>query len=1076
MRRQVLSHLEGLDSDTRGVAEAAARRSGLSLEEWVAATLAEHAERHEQPPKRMRRQAGEDLDSIIARVTRSARKRPDGSDEATSRAAATHTQERSPIDAARTAIALESMASWIEHAEERLDETARLSADHQDRMASVLSQTLSALKDRLDTVERRVVSDRAAPARIEFPIQDAIKALAPLSDTLVGLRTDMSRLAERLEQPANPAWTPAVESIRAEIEHLRSTMGGLATRAEIAELDHAIRDIAEDLERGRSNKDILTLATSISALHRQVQALAADFAEGVHRRIGSDIDLIKRKIDGVAEAGADRSVIEALSGQIVEMRRDLAQRAEPQQIDRLSDDVGALGRQIADLRANQVGRSDFAALKSSLENVCSVLNRTVAAQEASDVPVRLQDLSRRLDILASRPEPEPANLDPIAEQLALLTERMATVTDTRLEQTDTLTGLIERLSSQVQAVADTQSLPQEPLSKRFDQLEDGLRQIGQQADTSTVERMLGSITEKLERLPTPASAFDALEQRIATLADRFAQTPAEPLRQAFDDAATHFKKLQDETATIAERAAKAALKDMRPSDLPSGDLDALKQGFVELKALQTRADKKTQHTLRAVHDALETLISRFPGHAAVARPGLVATQGATAKAPDDMLPADRLEAAVRRLHAAALSQIEEVSATPGESEKPQAEADLPQGVATSFALQENGLGNVRASFIAAARRASQTAAPDNTVSMTHLLANDEVSSVGQPDDQSTSEDASRSAPTLIERIRRTFDAHRRPLLFSLAFLILAAGTAQIMSGGRDPQLPFPAPKEPERQMAALAETEQVQPKSADESAGIAPASPSGSELFQPSSLTAGSFTTAKFLVDPNTVGELPTQLPAQLRDAALTGDASAIHEIAVRASEGRGIPQDLALAVRLHERAAQSGFAPAQERLAMLHEKGLGVPRDAKLAAAWHERAAQGGNIRAMHNLATLLVSGVHGKPDYPSALRWYSEAAEAGVRDSQFNMGVLFARGIGTRQDPGKAFKWFALAAAQGDAEAVKKRDEMASRLNAADLAAAKASVENWHARAFDPVANDALPAADGRTAALDRASGGKI
>jgi localization factor PodJL len=152
----------------------------------------------------------------------------------------------------------------------------------------------------------------------------------------------------------------------------------------------------------------------------------------------------------------------------------------------------------------------------------------------------------------------------------------------------------------------------------------------------------------------------------------------------------------------------------------------------------------------------------------------------------------------------------------------------------------------------------------------------------------------------------------------------------------------------------------------------------------------------------------------------------------------------------------------------MLHEKGVGVPRDVKLAATWYERAAQGGNIRAMHNLATLLASGINGKADYPAALRWYSEAAEAGVRDSQFNLGVLFTRGIGTRPDLPKAYKWFALAAAQSDQEAAKKRDEVAAKLGAADLAAAKTLVERWQPRTFDPAANEASGVA-GQTAALE-------
>ena len=185
--------------------------------------------------------------------------------------------------------------------------------------------------------------------------------------------------------------------------------------------------------------------------------------------------------------------------------------------------------------------------------------------------------------------------------------------------------------------------------------------------------------------------------------------------------------------------------------------------------------------------------------------------------------------------------------------------------------------------------------------------------------------------------------------------------------------------------------------------------------------------------------------------------------------------QDLTMAARLFERAAQAGLPPAQERLATMHEKGIGATRDLKQAAFWYERAALGGNIRAMHNLATLLASGSAGKPDYAAALRWFGEAAEAGFRDSQFNMGILLVRGIGARSDLQKAFQWFSLAAAQGDEEAARKRDELASRLSAGDMKAAKSALELWRARPVDPIANRP-PAADaGRTAALDRTAAGR-
>ena len=251
-------------------------------------------------------------------------------------------------------------------------------------------------------------------------------------------------------------------------------------------------------------------------------------------------------------------------------------------------------------------------------------------------------------------------------------------------------------------------------------------------------------------------------------------------------------------------------------------------------------------------------------------------------------------------------------------------------------------------------------------------------------------------------------------------------------------------------------------------------------LFQASSLATGSvsptpWASGQFLVDPATIGVIPSEAPAPLRQAALSGDAAALYEIAAQLAEGRGMVQDLTMAARLFERAAQAGLPPAQERLATMHEKGTGATRDLKQAAFWYERAALGGNIRAMHNLATLLASGSAGKPDYAAALRWFGEAAEAGFRDSQFNMGILLVRGIGARSDLQKAFQWFSLAAAQGDEEAARKRDELASRLSAADMKAAKSALELWRARPVDPVANRAPAADDGRTAALDRTAAGR-
>jgi localization factor PodJL len=138
---------------------------------------------------------------------------------------------------------------------------------------------------------------------------------------------------------------------------------------------------------------------------------------------------------------------------------------------------------------------------------------------------------------------------------------------------------------------------------------------------------------------------------------------------------------------------------------------------------------------------------------------------------------------------------------------------------------------------------------------------------------------------------------------------------------------------------------------------------------------------------------------------------------------------------------------PAQFRLGTLYEKGLGVKKDLNAARKLYLAAAEKGNAKAMHNLAVLYAEGIDGKPDYQVAGQWFRKAADRGVADSQYNLAVLCARGIGVTQNLTEAYKWFALAAQEGDKDAGKKRDEIAAKLDAEQVMAAKLAVKTWTA-----------------------------
>ncbi|MCD1634406.1 peptidoglycan-binding protein [Martelella mediterranea] len=203
--------------------------------------------------------------------------------------------------------------------------------------------------------------------------------------------------------------------------------------------------------------------------------------------------------------------------------------------------------------------------------------------------------------------------------------------------------------------------------------------------------------------------------------------------------------------------------------------------------------------------------------------------------------------------------------------------------------------------------------------------------------------------------------------------------------------------------------------------------------------------------------DLPAGLETKLlADAATAGDPAALYEIGLRYLDGLGFKQDLSKAAFWFELAAERGSAPAAFQLGSLYEKGTGVDEDAGKAVSLYREAAQKGNVSAMHNLAVMLANGADGgKPDFTEAAEWFQKAADHGVADSQFNLAILHARGAGADADLVQSYKWFAVAAREGDAEAAKRRDEVAEALGNADLNRARKLAENWKAEPLDDAAN---------------------
>ncbi len=241
----------------------------------------------------------------------------------------------------------------------------------------------------------------------------------------------------------------------------------------------------------------------------------------------------------------------------------------------------------------------------------------------------------------------------------------------------------------------------------------------------------------------------------------------------------------------------------------------------------------------------------------------------------------------------------------------------------------------------------------------------------------------------------------------------------------------------------------------------APAAQASADMPEATQIAPETEAVAGTQAEPETMRPITAELPAGLEtealaEAARAGNPAALYEIGLRYLDGLGFKQDFSKAAFWFELSAERGSAPAAFQLGSLYEKGTGVDQDAAKAVSLYREAAEKGNVSAMHNLAVMSANGAAGgKPDFEAAGEWFKKAADRGVADSQFNLAILHARGAGVEADLTQSYKWFAVAAREGDADAEKRRDEVAEALSDADLKRAKALADDFKPLPLDETAN---------------------
>lgn len=1031
------------------------------------------------------------------------------------------------------------------------------------RLATGLARELEAVRDALARL--------ADPERL-VDLQDEIRDLSQRVGHLArnqvtpvdfaGLRSAVEEIRGAMRKaPADGAGAD-LAAIERQYGSIAERLSGLTReqpREELARLSDAVSAMSARLDAlagsgGRRETEMLS---------RELAAMAAGLVDLRDGAKASDVEALRervedigRRIEGLAERAPDigrelAGLRRSIEDSVVEIRS-----AAPAEF-------AALGARLERL-VKEKPAVDLEPVAGQIARLAQTLEEMRDAARP-DIAPAVEAIAARLDRLAEqRPN---VDLTPVAEQIARLSQKLEEMRDAarpdigpavedlvaRLAERGPgvdLTPVTEQIARLSEKLGDVRETPRSPeldaLIARIDRLDENVRAIDVRGGVRSLEDMLAQLASKLDAADRPnagVEAVDALENQIEAIARRL-----EREREASVDAVA--KAARSAVAEglgsrpLAESSARADLDDLTRSLAELKELHSLTQerGVEAVGGVQTTLDKVVQRLaslearmqpVRAANPQKRRAPARAEPAAAdkpasaspLAASPLAATStaappkaGPAASFGPEMTPSRLLDMAKARAGLAAPSPA---SSLAEEADRPVATlgslgGDIPLEPGSgrprpaSDAAGEDP-AQIKASFIAAARRAAQNAAAEAAA-------------------------ATRRAPSLDARGARPASpqekapsaaaaGRRRPLLMAAAAVVLAIGAFQIgaavIGGGERvdlagepreladavladvaapdveaaPALPAPAPSlaaadaapdagdwptatasidaafalPPEPSVIGMDDLMPLGPMPAIEGepvhTGAAPALPprrvpafaaTGDARLDPSPAPAPARATTLY---PSMVSadELPAEAgPEELRRAVLAGDVAAVYELASRAADGRGMNRDPALAAKLFERAAAHGLVPAQFRIGNHYEKGIGVTRDFSLATLWYQRAAESGNARAMHNLAVLLAEGVSGRPDYTAALGWFRRAAEHGVRDSQYNLAVLLARGLGAEQNLEESYVWFAVAARQGDEDAAGKRDEVASRLDERALVMARARAEGWRPEIPRPEANE--------------------
>ena len=920
--------VKGIEPEVREAAKYAARRSGMTLGEWLNTVILDQADESEaaRPPAA----------SLVQKEFSDSR------------------HDEPARDRSETIVRLEDIAQQL----------TRLAQREQDSATIRAYQTPVSRQHDADTFNRIV-------SRVEDSERQSVEALTAVNERLeaLGRQVAMAAAQKPIERPEDVPGYPALETaLRNVVDHIE--ISDRRTRDSLKTMQERLGDMAQRATHSGAN-ELLQTAPAFTSLEARLNELAVRVQKnevaaeaGLSGMVRQELQQLAGRIETVRQssealaAKAQSSAVQTaqaelqdIESRIVALLRETqatmsSQSASGADLQRLRAEIAGLGQRIEDVGGGAASGRDVDALRVAVEQISARMAQGPDMRPLADLDRRLVELNQCLEHNLANPRPSP-QLGELERRVAELDHRLGEAVKQRGDGR-AMTALAQQLDAVNERVARAESQlgHLDTIERAITQLFDGLDQSRTLA-IKAAEDVASRATDRMTDGPAPATGpspeLRALEDGLRAVrdsadhSDRRNQETLEAVHETLEQIVEKLAELETAAANHQQAAAMA----------PPQAAQAAPAAYDDQPAAWQSPPAPVHHDAPPSQAYLDPVVTPEPVFAA--QPPAVEQELHPELGADDFI------AAARRAAQAAAGRGNTLTAD--------TRATIKTGAKSRFSFS-------RGSKKSASKAAAGTPVPVTKAAggaggkrRTLLLAGIVLLAAATAFTFNMMARNTRQAPAPAP-VQSTV----KPDNSSSIFVPVAPASQKLaLNTG------LPSPGMITGSLPPASKAKILPPEAGTQSLRDAALQGDAKAQF----IVAGRY------LDGQGIQQDMAKAAYWYQQAANRGLPPAQYRIAMLFERGQGVAKDMAAALLWYERAAASGNVKAMHNAAVIAASSeAGAPDYAK-AFKWFKAAADHGLQDSQFNLAVLHERGLGTKADPAEALLWYFLASRNNDADA---------------------------------------------------------------------------------------------